>query len=85
VQNTNVKINMCEPAHTVVTKLGGVGATCKHLKVSRNVIYMWLTPKRDSNKATGGVIPLKHWKPLLELSRSKGIDLKLQDLFGNQV
>ena len=64
----------CEPAHTIISNLGGVVETarlagCSHASVSR-----WKTPKERGG--TGGTIPVKNIPRLIESAkRELGVDL----------
>ena len=67
----------CEPAYSVVKRLGGVTSTAKILSVAPSSVSRWLIPE-----GTAGKIPQAHWKALLANAKKRKIPLGLRDLFG---
>jgi hypothetical protein len=73
----------CEPAASIIAKLGGFQTVSEHLGVARPTVWKWQAPK--GNAGTGGVIPLKHHVSLLNLARSKDIPLTAADFLPRQL
>lgn len=67
------------PAHKIITKLGGEKAVAEQLGLSESVVYRWAYPR--DRRGTGGLIPARHIKPLIEIARARGKRLTLQDFF----
>ena len=67
----------CEPAYSVVKRLGGVTSTAKILSVAPSSVSRWLIPE-----GTAGKIPQAHWKALIANAKKRKIPLGLRDLFG---
>jgi len=69
-----------EPASSIVRLLGGVStvATVVGKHVSR--VYRWTYPT-NVREGTGGIIPAKDQRALLEYARSEGVDLRPEDFF----
>lgn len=67
----------CEPAFTVIERLGGKGNLSKTLKLDRSTLTRWCAPVPIG---TGGTIPQRHWPDLLKLAKRMGVTLTLQEL-----
>jgi hypothetical protein len=67
----------CEPAYSIVCRLGGVTPTAKILKVAPSSVSRWLVPE-----GTAGKIPQTHWKALIANAKKRKIKISLKDLFG---
>lgn len=67
------------PARTVIAKLGGEAAVASIAGTAITAPYRWQAPKERGG--TGGVIPTRHQKNLLEYARGAGIDLTPGDFF----
>jgi hypothetical protein len=67
----------CEPAATIIAKLGGVSevATLATVDVSR--VVRWRLPKEQGG--TGGLIPMRHIPALLGAARERGLQLEAAD------
>jgi hypothetical protein len=72
-------IHKLDPAYSVVERLGGKSEVAELLDVDKSTITRWCQPKPGG---TGGVIPLRYWRPLLEQAKDRGIDLRLEELSG---
>lgn len=70
-------IHKCEPAYTVIEKLGGKAAVAHATKLDKSTLTRWcaLPPM-----GTGGVIPQRHWPALIRLAKRQGQELTLQEL-----
>lgn len=72
-------------AYRVILKFGGVG---KLLKALRNVgcdyakssVYRWIMPRTAPGKGTGGFIPQRALKDVLEAARIEGLIITSEDL-----
>jgi hypothetical protein len=67
----------CEPAYSIVVKLGGVGATARICGLTTSAVSRWL-----SKAGTGGDVPVIHWKKLIVYARTHGVAVDLHDLSG---
>lgn len=67
------------PAHKIITKLGGEKVVAELLGVNQSGVYRWCYPKE--RRGTGGRIPARHIKPLIEFAKTRGKRLTLQDFF----
>lgn len=82
----------CEPAHTLVIRLGGPLAVSKFVQgdsltaqgdrrgtmLSVSQVSRWSTPRHAGG--TSGCIPLRYWPALIRMARSQGIILTIADL-----
>lgn len=69
-----------EPAHSVITKIGGVRATARLLGINASAVSRWLTPRK--RKGTDGSIPQKHWQTILSYAKNERIKLSVSELSG---
>jgi len=67
----------CEPAYSVIRRLGGVTPTAKILSIAPSSVSRWLI-----EEGTAGKIPQNHWKALIATAKKRKIELSLEDLFG---
>ena len=70
----------CEPAYSVVRRLGGVTRTALLLSLSSPAVSRWLVP--FGSFGTGGKIPQKYWDDILAFSNRTGIAIDIYDLSG---
>lgn len=68
----------CEPAHSLITRCGGVARVARWLEVDRTRVLRWKHPVE--NGGTGGRVPYKHLAKLMVSARANGVDLSLRDL-----
>ena len=73
---------MCEPAYTVVCRLGGDLNVSRALGIRRDAVWRWHAPR--NRQGTGGKIPRKRHAPLLKYAESLGVPLTESDLTGDQ-
>jgi hypothetical protein len=66
-----------EPASTIVKRLGGPKIVAKVLGVSYTVPYKWQYSK--AGQGTGGTIPLRYIRTLLDYARDQNIELYAED------
>ena len=66
-----------EPARTIIEKLGGVTVVSEITGTAYTAPYRWQHSKERGG--TGGVIPLKHHRVLMEAAREKGVLLSAED------
>jgi len=67
----------CEPAYSIVRRLGGVTPTAKILSIAPSSVSRWLI-----EDGTAGKIPQNHWKALIAHAKKRKINISLHDLFG---
>jgi hypothetical protein len=73
-----------EPADSIISRLGGVGAVAKATGVHRTRVSNWKRPREKGG--TGGVIPQKHHRTLLDYALSQDVVLRAEDfLYGEAV
>ena len=66
-----------EPAHSIVESLGGKVAVAEALNLRNQSIDYWTKPV--SRRGSGGRIPGKYHRALIELAREKGVALSYED------
>lgn len=66
-----------EPAHTIVKRLGGEARVSEITGTSGNAPYRWQYPREKGG--TGGLIPQRYHRTLLNHARDEGVDLKAED------
>jgi hypothetical protein len=67
------------PASAIIEKCGGPKAVAAMLDVDVSNVHRWTYPK--SRGGTGGVIPTRHQRRLLDEAKAKGVKLKPADFF----
>lgn len=67
----------CEPATSVIKKLGKIRRVSLALGVARQGVWKWTQPKP---KGTGGTIPQRHHLAILDLARALDVPLTAADL-----
>ena len=67
----------CEPAYSIVKRLGGVTSTAKILAIGPSSVSRWLIAD-----GTAGKIPQNHWNALIAYAKKRKIKISLHDLFG---
>jgi len=72
-------VHKCEPAYSVLERLGGKGPVSAHLGLDRSTLSRWCSERPGG---TGGMIPQQHWPKLLSMARRYDIRIKLADLAG---
>ncbi|NUX58688.1 hypothetical protein [Paraburkholderia youngii] len=69
--NTTRRINNAQPAHSIITKLGGVRALAAALGVSPAAVTRWQTVKTEDDKnGCDGVIPEFRRQAVIAVARS---------------
>jgi hypothetical protein len=66
-----------EPARTIVQKLGGPAIVAEITGAASTAPYRWQYTRAKGG--TGGVIPQRHHRKLLDYAREKNIELKAED------
>ena len=66
-----------EPAHTIITRLGGPTKVAHIAKVHRTRVSNWQRPKEAGG--TGGLIPFKHVPALLAAAKEMNVELSTDD------
>jgi hypothetical protein len=72
----------CEPAYSIVIRLGGDLAVARRVGVYKKSVWKWHAPKRQGG--TGGKIPRKRWPALLAMAADLGIPLSERELAGQR-
>ena len=70
-------LHKCEPAFTVIERLGGKGRVAELTKLDRSTLTRWCAAPPVG---TGGLIPQRYWPALLRHAKRMGVELTLQDL-----
>lgn len=68
----------CEPAKTVISRLGGLTKVSALCGVDISTVQRWRM-SRDK-RGTGGIIPAKYMEVLLQHANDTGVDVKADDL-----
>lgn len=66
-----------EPAQTVIQKFGGPSALAGLLGIHRTRVSNWQRPKASGG--TGGSVPQRYHRQLLDYAREREIELKAED------
>jgi hypothetical protein len=66
-----------EPARTIIDRLGGEAEVARITNTAYTAPYRWQHPREKGG--TGGVIPQKHHRVLLEYAREKRIRLRAEE------
>lgn len=66
-----------EPAASIIRKLGGEGAAAKLTGATYTAPYRWQASREKGG--TGGLIPQRYHRMLLDHARAAGIDLRAED------
>lgn len=69
--------NQLEPARSVISKLGGVDTVALATGAHRTRVFRWMYP--SSRGGTGGLIPQRHIRTLLDYAASKHVKLSPAD------
>jgi len=67
-----------EPAASIIKKLGGPEAAARLIGVHRTRVFSWMRGREHGG--TDGAIPQRHFNTILEIARSKGIEISVSDL-----
>lgn len=67
-----------EPARTIITDLGGPTAVARICGVHRTRVSNWMRPRKVGG--TGGIIPQKHHRVILNELHKLGIKKSAEDL-----
>ena len=73
----------CEPAYSIIQKLGGPKVVSTILNLSAPAITLWTTPKE--RKGRGGEIPQKRWAEILAFAYKHKINVTVDDLTGDSI
>lgn len=68
----------CDPAASVIIKLGGVRKLARELGIDPSALSKW----QQRRKGTGGLIPARYHWTLISVARAKGIKLTADELIG---
>jgi hypothetical protein len=70
----------CEPAYSIITRLGGPSVVAEALGLSRQGVWRWTRPK--SLGGTDGLIPVRYQSALVDLAKrhNEALDAALVDL-----
>lgn len=70
----------CEPACTVIKKLGGPAATAEMAGCTESQVYRWQRPAGVGD-GLGGFIPRWHHQKLIDAAKAKGIEITFADFY----
>jgi hypothetical protein len=78
----------CEPANSIIEKLGGLSAVAKAAGVTVHTVMRWRMPRGPEDKrnlgGTGGTVPHWHVPKLLAAAKERGVPLTLADFFPDE-
>lgn len=74
----SVEKNTLDPAHKIVRMLGGCRSVGRALELNSSTVSRWCTATKEGG--TGGRIPQKHWRALIEVANTKGLVLTADTL-----
>lgn len=69
-----------EPAKSIIEHLGGAQAVAAIVGKHPSRVYRWTYPEM-TREGTGGLVPSRDQRRLLEYAQSNGIDLRPEDFF----
>jgi hypothetical protein len=69
-----------EPARTIIAKLGGEAQVSFITGTAYTAPYRWQAARAKGG--TGGVIPQRHHRGLIDYARAKGIPLNAEEFLG---
>lgn len=68
---------MLNPAHKIITALGGPNAVAECVGLHRTRVSKWQAPREAGG--TGGLIPVRHIPALVRMANEKGVKLSASD------
>ncbi len=71
-----------EPASSIIKKLGGEAVVAEITGRAYTAPYRWQYPRERGG--TGGLVPQRHHRTLLDYARAKGIPLKPDDFLSQE-
>lgn len=66
-----------EPAASIIEKLGGPSNVARTLGMHRVSVAKWKRSREDGGR--GGVIPIEHIRPLMDMAEAMGVALSADD------
>jgi hypothetical protein len=66
-----------DPASSIIERLGGEAVVSKITKTAYTAPYRWQHSREKGG--TGGVIPQRHHRTLLDYARARGIPLRAEE------
>lgn len=66
-----------EPARSIIARLGGAAVVARITETAYTAPYRWQYPR--SKGGSGGLIPQKHHRKLIDYARMNGVDLEPAD------
>jgi hypothetical protein len=72
-----------EPARSIITKLGGEGAVALICGIAVSGPYRWQYPRERGG--TGGLIPQRHHRALIDHAEANGIPLTAEEFLPPRV
>lgn len=75
-------IHRAEPAFSVIEKLGGKTAVAGRLKLDKSTLSRWC---QMPPAGTGGMIPQRYWRELIEMAQESNVDLAVRELVAVEV
>lgn len=71
-----------EPAATIIRNLGGEAVVAAILGMAYTAPYRWQHAKEKGG--TGGLIPQRHHRALLDYAKQKGVKLRADDFLSRE-
>lgn len=62
-----------EPAHSIITKLGGPSKVANYVGVHRTRVSNWMRSKEQGG--TGGTIPARHFHRVMQMANEMGVEV----------
>ncbi|ACL57468.1 hypothetical protein Mnod_2498 [Methylobacterium nodulans ORS 2060] len=69
----------CEPARSIILKLGGIDPVAEECDVHRSRVWAWAQPRERHRAATGGNVPQRHHVRLLNMARRLNVPMTAED------
>ena len=67
------------PASNVIASLGGACSVARDLGLDPSVVLRWMYPAEV--RGSGGHIPRRHFEPLMNLAKQRGVPLRMADFY----
>lgn len=75
-------VHMCDPAFSVIERLGGKTAVSERLQLDKSTLSRWCQPRPEG---TGGLIPQRHWPAVVAMARELGVSIDIKELVAVEV
>lgn len=71
-----------EPAFSVIERLGGKTEVSQRLQLDKSTLSRWCQARPEG---TGGEIPQRHWRALVQMARERGVAITVEELIAVEV